>query len=105
MNKSLFLFLYVITSVSCALGQQAALTPEHQIAHDIFKELIEINTTDTPVGNVTRAAEALDTRFRDGGFPAEDINVIGPLPNKKNLVVRLHGSGQAKPVLFLAHLD
>jgi acetylornithine deacetylase/succinyl-diaminopimelate desuccinylase-like protein len=27
------------------------------------------------------------------------------LPNKKNLVVRLHGRGQGKPILFLAHLD
>src|SRR5947199_10050878 len=105
MNKPLCVFLCVIATVACGLAQQKALTPEHQIAHDIFKELIEINTTDTPAGNVTRAAEAMATRFRDGGFPAEDINVIGPLPNKKNLVVRLHGSGQAKPILFLAHLD
>src|SRR5437588_9996770 len=105
MNKPLCVFLYVIATVACGLAQQQALTPEHQIAHDIFKELIEINTADPPAGNVTRAAEAMATRFRDGGFPAEDINVIGPLPNKKNLVVRLHGSGQAKPILFLAHLD
>jgi acetylornithine deacetylase/succinyl-diaminopimelate desuccinylase-like protein len=89
-----------------ALAQsQAALSPEHQAAREIFKQLIEINTTDTPAGNVTTAAEAMAARFRAAGFPAEDIHVDGPLPNKKNLVVRLHGRGAAKPILFIAHLD
>lgn len=102
MNKLLCVLICLATYVS---AQQTALTPEHQLAHDIFKELIEINTTDTPAGNVTTAAEAMAARFRAAGFPAEDINVIGPLPNKKNLVVRLHGRGQGKPILFLGHLD
>ena len=74
------------------------------LAREIFKQLIEINTTDS-VGNVTTAAEALATRFRDAGFRAEDVIVDGPNERKKNLVVRLHGSGQQKPILFLAHLD
>jgi acetylornithine deacetylase/succinyl-diaminopimelate desuccinylase-like protein len=84
---------------------QTALSPEHQAARDIFKQLIEINTTDTPAGNVTAAAEAMAARFRAAGFPVEDIHVDGPLPNKKNLVVRLHGRGAGKPILFIAHLD
>ncbi|HEY4677353.1 MAG TPA: M20/M25/M40 family metallo-hydrolase [Candidatus Angelobacter sp.] len=89
-----------------ALAQsQTALSPEHQAARDIFKQLIEINTTDTPAGNVTTAAEAMAERFRAAGFPAEDIHVDGPKPNKKNLVVRLHGRGAGKPILFIAHLD
>ncbi|HKD12992.1 MAG TPA: M20/M25/M40 family metallo-hydrolase [Candidatus Angelobacter sp.] len=105
MNRFPFVVFCLIMAVSCACAQQTALTPEHQIAHDIFKELIEINTTDTPAGNVTTAAEAMAARFRAAGFPAEDINVIGALPNKKNLVIRLHGRGQGKPILFLGHLD
>ena len=84
---------------------QTALSPEHQAAHDIFKQLIEINTTDTPAGNVTAAAEAMAERFRAAGFTAEDIHVDGPKTNKKNLVVRLHGRGAGKPILFIAHLD
>ncbi|OAI56326.1 peptidase M20, partial [Acidobacteria bacterium SCGC AG-212-P17] len=82
-----------------------ALSPEHQAARDIFKQLIEINTTDTPAGNVTTAAEAMAARFRAAGWAAEDVHVDGPLPNKKNLVVRLHGRGAGKPILFIAHLD
>jgi acetylornithine deacetylase/succinyl-diaminopimelate desuccinylase-like protein len=83
------------------------LSPEHQLARDIFQQLIEINTTDTPAGNVTTAAEAMAARFRNGGFAPEDIHLAGPLPNKKNLVVRLRGraNNNARPILFIAHLD
>lgn len=106
MNTLIFALACCVAAAAAAVAQPtSSLTPEHQIAHDIFKELIEINTTDTPAGNVTTAAEAMATRFRAGGFPAEDIHVLGPLPNKKNLVVRLHGRGTAKPILFIAHLD
>lgn len=106
MNTLIFALACCVAAAPAAVAQPtSSLTPEHQIAHDIFKELIEINTTDTPAGNVTTAAEAMATRFRAGGFPAEDIHVLGPLPNKKNLVVRLHGRGTAKPILFIAHLD
>lgn len=102
--SALALFLF---ATATAIPQQSTLTPEHQIARDIFKELIEINTTDTPAGNVTTAAEAMAARFRAAGFAAEDIHVLGPLPNKKNLVVWLHGRAHnsAKPILFIAHLD
>ena len=75
-----------------------------QLSHDIFKQLIEINTTDS-VGNVTTAAEAMAQRFRDAGFPDSDMQIMGPNDRKKNLVVRLHGSGKHKPVLLIGHLD
>src|SRR5258707_5750288 len=77
-----------------------------KLAVDIFKQLIEINTTDS-VGSVTAAAEAMAQRFRDAGFPESEIHVPGPSSNdrKKNIVVRLHGSGKHKPVLLIGHLD
>jgi len=82
-----------------------------KLALDIFKQLIEINTTDS-VGSVTAAAEAMAQRFRDAGFADSDIHVLGPSSNdgskadrKKNVVVRLHGSGAHKPVLLIGHLD
>ncbi len=75
-----------------------------QLSHDIFKQLVEINTTDS-VGNVTTASEAMAQRFRDAGFPESDLHILGPNDRKKNLVVRLHGSSKHKPVLLIGHLD
>jgi acetylornithine deacetylase/succinyl-diaminopimelate desuccinylase-like protein len=74
------------------------------LAHELFKELIEINTTES-VGSVTAASEAMARRLRDAGFPDSDIQVLGPNDRKKNLVVRLHGTGKHKPVLLIGHLD
>ena len=82
------------------------LAPHQQLARDIYKQLIEINTTDS-VGNTTVAAEAMAARLRAAGFPAADIFVGGPDPRKGNLVVRYRGTrhGGRKPILLLAHLD
>jgi len=82
-------------------------------AIEIFKQLIEINTTDTPLGNVTTATTAMQKRFLDAGFSESDVLLLGPNPRKMNLVVRIKGSGAGsgagsgtgKPVLFLCHID
>src|SRR4051794_16829213 len=81
-----------------------AQTAHQQLAREIFKELIEINTTDSS-GDNTRAAEAMAARFRKAGFPESDVHVLAPAPKKGNVVVRLRGSGTAKPILFIGHLD
>ena len=84
-----------------------ALTPDQQLAREIYKELIEINTGVT-TGNVTTAAVAMAKRFRDAGIPEADLFVGGPRPEKHNVVARIRGkqSGAArKPLLLLAHLD
>jgi acetylornithine deacetylase/succinyl-diaminopimelate desuccinylase-like protein len=78
--------------------------PPNSFAREIFKQLIEINTTDS-VGNVSTAAEAMAARLGDAGFPDKDLLVAGPTDRKKNLVARIHGSGKRKALLFIGHLD
>ena len=79
-------------------------TAQNKLAHDIYKELIEINTTDS-AGNTTVAAEAMAARLKAAGFPEADVQVLGPDVRKSNLVARYRGTGQQKPLLLLAHLD
>ena len=86
----------------CADAQ--SLDPTNQLAREILKQLIEINTTDS-VGNVTTAAEAMAQRLRNAGFAEDDLHVAGPNARKKNLVVRFRGTGKHKPILFIGHLD
>ena len=94
---------------ACAAAAAGAAAPAtdtgyDKLAHDIFRQLIEIDTSDS-TGNVTTAAEALRKRFLDAGFPESDLELLGPNDRKKNLVVRLHGTGKHKPVLLIGHLD
>jgi len=74
------------------------------LARDIFRQLVEINTTDS-VGSTTVAAEAMRQRLLDAGFDPGDAQVLGPNERKGNLVARLHGSGAHKPILIIGHLD
>ena len=75
-----------------------------RLAHDIFQQLVEINTTDS-VGSTTIAAEAMRKRLLDAGFAAADLQVLGPNDRKGNLVARFHGSGAHRPLLIIGHLD
>jgi acetylornithine deacetylase/succinyl-diaminopimelate desuccinylase-like protein len=80
------------------------LTAQQQLAHDIYRELIEIDTT-TATGDTARAAEAMAARLKAAGFAEADVQAFSPAPRKGNLVARLHGSGARKPILLVAHLD
>ncbi len=95
----------VIVAALTVASLAAQSAPNDARAREIYKELVEINTTDTPAGNVTKAAEAMAARLRAAGFPEADIQLIGPDPRKHNLVVRYHGTGARRPLLLLAHLD
>ncbi|HWG71663.1 MAG TPA: M20/M25/M40 family metallo-hydrolase [Steroidobacteraceae bacterium] len=76
------------------------------MAHDIFKQLIEINTTDS-IGSTTVAAEAMAKRLLDAGFPKADVVVLGPNDRKGNLVARYRGKAGTKlrPILIIGHTD
>lgn len=73
-------------------------------ARAIYAELIGIDTTRSQ-GSTTRAAEAMARRLRAAGIPAADIEVSEPWPGQGNLLVRLRGTGAAKPLLLMAHID
>src|SRR5277367_3547903 len=94
----------------CALGMQAAWgAPEseaaiHKTAYDVFKQLIEINTTDS-IGSTTVAAQAMAQRLLEAGFAPADVTVVGPNDRKGNMVARYRGKAgsKLKPVLIIGH--
>ncbi|MGH9704044.1 MAG: M20/M25/M40 family metallo-hydrolase, partial [Candidatus Acidiferrales bacterium] len=100
--RRIFLLLAVILAAGALAAQQS--NSVNTLAREIFKQLIEINTTDS-AGSTTVAAEAMAKRLRDAGYPAADIFLGGPAAKKGNLVARLHGTGARKPVLLIGHLD
>lgn len=83
----------------------AALLPYQQVAKELLRELVDINTTHS-TGNTTDAANAMAAHLIAAGFPQEDVRVLGPSEKKGNLVVRYRGREVGrKPLLLLAHID
>src|SRR5258706_2338280 len=98
--------LWVALGASLALRALAQPTPAQAHLREIYRELVEINTTDS-AGSCTAAAEAMAARLKAGGLPAQDVQIIVPPggPKKGNLVARYRGTGAKKPVMLLGHLD
>ncbi len=87
---------------AAAPGAQA----DRELALDILRELVEINTAPSGgPGQTRRAAEAMAARLAAAGFPAEDLDVLGLQPGDGNLVARYRGKGSKRPILLMAHLD
>jgi acetylornithine deacetylase/succinyl-diaminopimelate desuccinylase-like protein len=101
---ALFAASVSILAVLSSPAAAEALSPQQQLAFDIYKELVEINTV-TATGDTARAAEAMAARLKAAGFADADVHSFSPVPRKGNLVARLRGTGARKPILLMAHLD
>jgi acetylornithine deacetylase/succinyl-diaminopimelate desuccinylase-like protein len=103
--RVIYFVLILFHGFACAQisGSSQNLTAHQKLSVDIFRELIEINTT-VNMGS-TKAAEAMAARLKTAGFPETDINVVGPSSQHMNLVARLKGNGMLSPILFIGHLD
>jgi acetylornithine deacetylase/succinyl-diaminopimelate desuccinylase-like protein len=91
-----------------AWGSPSASVPppmDQQLARDMLKSLVEINTTHEYGSTV--AAKAIQGWLSSAGFAPEDVVFLAPTehPTKGNVVVRYRGKHPGSAVLFLGHLD
>jgi acetylornithine deacetylase/succinyl-diaminopimelate desuccinylase-like protein len=74
----------------------------HQrLALSLLQDLVRIDTTNPP-GNELACARYLADRLAQAGIQSE---IIESAPGRGNLVARLRGNGQAKPLVLMGHLD
>jgi acetylornithine deacetylase/succinyl-diaminopimelate desuccinylase-like protein len=105
MRIPIIVCLFILGITASADDARAQNAPERALARDIFRELIEIPTTEAD-GATPRAAQAMADRLIAAGFPPEDVRVLGPNPRVGNLVARLRGSDPVRrPILVMAHID
>jgi len=105
-----------IVAAAALLLAAPSLAPAQQVGHigrtrwdstarDLFKELIEINTTESS-GSTLKAAQAMAARLKQAGFPDSDVVVVQQTDRKGNLIARLRGKNvRRKPILLLSHID
>ena len=95
-----------LAALGCALSLAAAAQPAAPGPEllDIYRGMVETRTVH-PDGDNTAIARSVAQRLLDAGFDPKDVEVIEPKPLKGNLLARMHGTGEAKPLLLLAHID
>ena len=98
------IFSFVAFLFFAFLSMQLNAQSDQKLTREIFKELIEINTTHS-TGNTTLAAEAMAARLKAAGFDDKDLFIGGAHPKKGNLVATLRGTGKKRPVILMAHID
>ncbi|HUK16300.1 MAG TPA: M20/M25/M40 family metallo-hydrolase [Bryobacteraceae bacterium] len=96
----------VVAAMAAANLAAQGMTPEteKQLARDIYKQFVEIQSG-YATGATTPVAEAAAARLKAAGFAESDLFLGGAIPTKGNLVARYRGSGARKPILLLAHTD
>jgi acetylornithine deacetylase/succinyl-diaminopimelate desuccinylase-like protein len=104
----IFEMALAITSLLAAGAVRSAQQDDgRQRFHDIYKELVETNTT-LSAGDCTLAAERMAARLKSAGYPDTDLRIFVPEghPKEGGLLAVLHGSDpKAKAILMLAHVD
>jgi acetylornithine deacetylase/succinyl-diaminopimelate desuccinylase-like protein len=97
------------TAVSFAIASQvrAENGPGEQRFRDLYRELVETNTT-LSAGSCTLAAERMVARLKAAGFPETDLHPFAAPdhPKEGGLVAIFPGrDAKSKAILLLAHID
>jgi acetylornithine deacetylase/succinyl-diaminopimelate desuccinylase-like protein len=80
------------------------LTPTDPLTHEavaVLQDLVRFNTVNPP-GNERPAQEYLARLFESAGF---EVSVVGPDPERPNLVARLRGRADGPVLGLLSHVD
>lgn len=100
----------VIFVASTLLGAAPPAGPvpppaNQKLAHDIFRDIVQVRSVHD-VGT-KGVADILVRYLEANGFAASDIHELADpkYPHQMNVVVRLHGKGRAKPILWYGHMD
>lgn len=85
----------------------AQIRPDQAAFRDLYKELVETNTT-LSAGDCTLAAQRMATRMKAAGFADSQLTVFSTPehPKEGGLVAVYPGTSKTlKPILLLAHID
>ncbi|MBW8294945.1 M20/M25/M40 family metallo-hydrolase [Sphingopyxis sp.] len=101
------LLLSTLAVTTPAPAADPAPRPDQLAFREIYKELVETNTT-LSSGSCTLAAERMATRLRAAGIPDSQLTLfaIPEKPKEGGLVAVYPGTSKTvKPILLIAHID
>ncbi|MGL4542759.1 MAG: M20/M25/M40 family metallo-hydrolase, partial [Polymorphobacter sp.] len=97
----------LLAALVAAPATAQTIRPDQAAFREIFKELVETNTT-LSAGSCTDAAAKMGARLKAAGFSDADLSYFSTpeKPREGGLVAVLRGHDpKAKPMLLLAHID
>jgi len=106
MRKATALLASALLMATPGLAQEAP-RPDQLAFRDLYKELVETNTT-LSSGSCTLAAERMAARLKAAGFADDQLTLFATPehPKEGGLVAVYPGtSKRAKPILLIAHID
>lgn len=92
---------------SPAIAAESAVRPDQTAFRELYKELVETNTT-LSNGSCTLAAQRMAARLKSAGMPDSQITLFAEPdhPKEGGLVAVYPGTSKAlKPILAIAHID
>ena len=100
-------------SAQVATGKMGALRPDQKQFLELYKELVETDTSVTSIpnadnGGCTQAAAQIAARLKKAGFSDEQITLfsVPEHPKEGGIVAVYPGTSKTrKPILLLAHID
>lgn len=107
MKKLAVLLLSALAVGTPALAADPPPRPDQLAFREIYKELVETNTT-LSSGSCTLAAERMAARLKTAGIPDSQLTLFATpeKPKEGGLVAVYPGTSKtAKPILLIAHID
>ena len=107
MKKLAVLLLSALAVGTPAFAADPAPRPDQLAFREIYKELVETNTT-LSSGSCTLAAERMAARLKAAGIPDSQLTLFATpdKPKEGGLVAVYPGTSKtAKPILLIAHID
>ncbi len=107
MKKPTALLTSALLLATPAVAQEAQPRPDQIAFRDLYKELVETNTT-LSSGSCTLAAERMAARMKAAGFDDGQLTLFAAAehPKEGGLVAVYPGTSKtAKPILLVAHID
>lgn len=107
MKKLTALLMSTFLAAAPAIAAEAPPRPDQLAFRELYKELVETNTT-LSSGSCTLAAERMAARLKAAGFTDSQLTLfaIPEHPREGGLVAVFPGTSKAaKPILLIAHID
>lgn len=107
MKKLSALLASALLIAAPAIAEEAQPRPDQLAFRDLYKELVETNTT-LSSGSCTLAAERMAARMKAAGFAGSQLTLFATPehPKEGGLVAVYPGTSKAaKPILLIAHID